>query len=112
MVVVQKVSELMYSSPFDFEYSWTIQCYFRFYVHVLDVGLILIKDIYFDVWCYSARQKLDEDLIQLDRQLKLQAGEEVPKSPMADERPADAYMAPMVSLLEYIKSLIIYSSTI
>ena len=46
--------------------------------------------------CCSARQKLDEDLNELDRQIKLQAGE---ITVTEDQRPAQAYMnTPMVML--------------
>ena len=38
---------------------------------------------------YSARQKIDEDLQDLDRQIKLQAGEPLPVS---EDRPAKAFM--------------------
>ncbi|CAH1783454.1 unnamed protein product [Owenia fusiformis] len=46
-----------------------------------------------------ARQKIDEDLAELDRQVRLQSGEDVPKPEPhpEDRRPSDAYMpnAPM-----------------
>ena len=44
--------------------------------------------------CFSAREKLDEDLCTLERQIRLQAGEEVTDT---EERPAEVYLkTPMV----------------
>ena len=54
---------------------------------------------------FSARQKIDEDLLELERQLRLQAGEEV--EPTETDRPADAYLnTPMVSLIDLLNSTV------
>ena len=48
------------------------------------------------MFIFSARQKLDLDLSELDRQIKLQQGQKVSKE---FERPAQAYLdTPMVGI--------------
>ncbi|XP_067656588.1 vacuolar protein sorting-associated protein 51 homolog [Haliotis asinina] len=48
-----------------------------------------------------ARQKIDEDLNELNRQIKLQAGETTPSD---DQRPAQAYLNTPMDVLEFVDS--------
>jgi hypothetical protein len=60
------------------------------------VHFILIKPVLSDHLSYGARQKIDEDLQLLDRQIRLQSGEEVR---IEGETPAQSYLAtPMVHI--------------
>ncbi|XP_064631318.1 vacuolar protein sorting-associated protein 51 homolog isoform X2 [Lineus longissimus] len=49
-----------------------------------------------------ARQRIDEDLDALERQLKLQSGEELEPKPDEPKRPADAYLNVPVDILEFV----------
>ncbi|KAK7469788.1 hypothetical protein BaRGS_00036215 [Batillaria attramentaria] len=52
-----------------------------------------------DEFLAHARQKIDEDLQELDRQIKLQSGEALPAE---EERPAKAYMTTAMDVLEFV----------